>query len=77
MVQPKKKIRKVNKPCYFCTKKVEPDFKDIEGLRVVLSIKDKIVNRLLTGICSKHQKRASQAVKRARYLALLPFDGKL
>lgn len=77
MQQVKKKIRKVNKPCYFCVKKAEPDYKDLEGLRVVLSVKDKIVNRLLTGICSKHQKRAADAVKRARYLALLPFDGRL
>lgn len=77
MQQVKKKIRKVNKPCYFCTKKVEPNYKDLEGLRVVLSVKDKLVNRLLTGVCSKHQKRAAVAVKQARHLALLPFDGRL
>ncbi|OGD69836.1 30S ribosomal protein S18 [Candidatus Collierbacteria bacterium RIFCSPLOWO2_01_FULL_50_23] len=78
MAQPvKKKIRKSNKPCVFCVKKTEPDFKDIESLRVGLSNKDRIVSRLLTGLCQKHQKRLSMAVKRARHLALLPFDGRL
>ncbi len=78
MAQPvKKKIRRSNKPCSFCVKKTEPDYKDIESLRVVLSNKDRIVSRLLTGICQKHQKRATAAVKRARHLALLPFDGRL
>ena len=73
----KKKIRRSRKPCAFCTKKTEPDYKDVESLRVVLSNKDRIVSRLLTGICQKHQKRATTAVKRARHLALLPFDGRL
>jgi len=78
MAQPvKKKIRKSNKPCAFCVAKTEPDFKDIEGLRVSLSSKDRIVGRILTGVCQKHQKRLSMAVKRARHLALLPFDGRL
>lgn len=78
MAQPvKKKIRRSNKPCAFCVKKSEPDFKDVESLRVSLSAKNRIVNRLLTGICQKHQKRLSMAVKRARHLALLPFDDKL
>lgn len=78
MAQPvKKKVRRSNKPCVFCTKKTEPDFKDIESLRVGLSNKDRIVSRLLTGVCQKHQKRLSVAVKRARHLALLPFDGRL
>lgn len=73
----KKKIRRSTKPCAFCVKKADPDFKDIESLRVVLSNKDRIIPRILTGICEKHQKRAQQAVKRARHLALLPFAGRL
>ncbi|MEK7064480.1 MAG: 30S ribosomal protein S18 [Patescibacteria group bacterium] len=78
MAQPvKKKIRRSRKPCAFCTKKTEPDYKDVESLRVALSNKDRIVSRLLTGICQKHQKRVTVAIKRARHLALLPFDGRL
>jgi small subunit ribosomal protein S18 len=73
----KKKIKKSNKPCAYCVKGSEPDYKDIEGLQVVLSPKGKIVNRLLTGVCQKHQKRASSAVKQARVLAMLPFEGRL
>lgn len=78
MPQPvKRKIKKVNKKCVFCEKKTEPDYRDVETLKVVLSNKDRLVNRLLTGICQKHQKRASLAVKRARHLAILPFVGRL
>jgi small subunit ribosomal protein S18 len=33
----------------------------------------KIVPRRLSGVCSKHQKRLAVAIKRARYLALVPF----
>ncbi len=78
MAQPiKKKIRRGNQPCAFCVKKTNPDFKDVESLRVALSSKDRIVSRLLTGICQKHQKRVTLAIKRARHLALLPFEGKL
>lgn len=73
----KKKIKKSNKPCAFCVKKAEPDYKDLEGLQVALSNKGKIVNRLLTGVCQKHQKRVATAIKRARVLAMLPFEGRL
>jgi small subunit ribosomal protein S18 len=33
----------------------------------------KIVPRRLSGVCSKHQKQLAVAVKRARYLAMVPF----
>jgi len=73
----KKKIRRSNKPCQYCTKKTEPDYKDLESMSVALSPKNRIVSRLLTGVCQKHQKRVTLAVKRARHLAILPFDGRL
>jgi small subunit ribosomal protein S18 len=59
--------------CPFCINKVEPDFKDIDGLRRYISDRGKIIGSMHTGICKKHQSRVAKAIKRARYLALLPF----
>ena len=42
-------------------------------LRRSLTDRGKIKNRRKTGTCAKHQRRLAMAVKRARYLALLPF----
>jgi len=67
-----KKI-KVPKNCYFCNEKKEPDYKDIPVLEKYLSERGKILAKSRTGICMKHQKRLGRAVKRARFLALLPF----
>lgn len=61
------------KPCFFCTDKREPDYKDIELLTRYLSERGKIVSRGRTGICRNHQRKLSLAIKRARALALLPF----
>jgi len=78
MAQPvKKKIRRSNKPCVFCVTKMEPDYKDITGLEVALSNKKRVVSRMVTGICQKHQRRVTVAIKRARHIALLPFVGRL
>ena len=68
-----------NRPkfCFFCKEKQEPDYKKIEGLRRFTSERGKIVGRGRSGICQKHQKRLSLAVKRARILALLPFAAKI
>ncbi len=73
----KKKIRRSNKPCYYCTAKTEPDYKNIESLQVALSNKQRIVSRLLTGVCQKHQRRVAREIKRSRHLAFLPFVGRL
>lgn len=60
--------------CYFCQKGIEDiDFKETEILRRFISSMVKIKSRKKTGICSKHQKRLSEAIKRARYLGLLAF----
>lgn len=70
---PKKII--VPKNCYFCKEKKEPELEDIEVLRRFMSDRGKIHARSRTGICAKHQRRLSIAIKHARHLALLPFVG--
>jgi small subunit ribosomal protein S18 len=61
------------KVCPFCVDKTEIDYKDISRLRRYISDRARIEPRRRTGICAKHQRRVALAIKRARYLALLPY----
>lgn len=67
-----RKARK--KVCGFCVDKVENiDYKDIARLRRYMSERGKILPRRVTGICARHQRELTVAIKRARHLALLPY----
>lgn len=61
------------KACVFCEKKTTPDYKDMGALRSYLSERGKIAPYYRTGLCAKHQRLLSMAIKRARFLALIPF----
>ena len=62
------------KVCRFCAdKKVTIDYKDIRSLRYFVSERGKITPRRISGTCSEHQRKLSEAIKRARNIALLPF----
>jgi len=67
----------MEKSCYFCQENLKYiDFKNITVLRNFLSSQGKILPPRRTGACSKHQRLLSQAIKRARMMALLPFTSK-
>lgn len=53
------------------------DYKDIGLLRSYLSVFGRIVPRYYTGISLKQQKKLSQAIKRAREMALIPYTRKM
>ncbi len=62
------------KTCFFCENKIDfIDYKDEKQVRRFVNERGKIVDRRRTGCCAFHQRRAAEAVKRARHLALLPF----
>jgi len=71
----RKRIQKNNAPkvCYFCAEKKEPQFQDTTVLNKFITDRAKIISGLRSGLCAKHQKRVTLAIKRARHLALLPF----
>jgi small subunit ribosomal protein S18 len=57
----------------FAIDNVQPDYKDIQRLRRLISDRAKIEPRRKTGASAKNQRRLSLAIKRARHMALLPF----
>lgn len=63
-----------SKQCHFCVGNVKYiDYKDIETLKRYLNPHSSIVKSRRSGVCSRHQRKISTAVKRARFLALIPF----
>jgi small subunit ribosomal protein S18 len=73
----KKKVRKFTgrkKPCKFCITQInEVDYKNSELLTRFVNDRGKIAPRRITGTCAPHQRILVRAIKRARYIALLPF----
>ena len=66
--------RKRKKVCAFCVEKVTViDYKDTAKLRRYLSERSKILPRRTTGTCAMHQRQLTEAIKRARQIALLPY----
>jgi small subunit ribosomal protein S18 len=60
--------------CRFCADKaLRIDYKDPYSLRYFITDRGRIVPRRISGTCAKHQRRVSQALKRARNVALMPF----
>ena len=62
------------KQCPLCTNNVKyVDFKDIDLLAKFLDPYAKIVAKRRSGMCAGHQRELATAIKRARFMALLPF----
>ncbi|PKO22230.1 MAG: 30S ribosomal protein S18 [Chloroflexi bacterium HGW-Chloroflexi-1] len=60
--------------CAFCVDKIDHiDYKDVNMLRRFVSDQGQIQSRRRTGTCARHQRRLTLAIKRARFLALLPY----
>ncbi len=64
------------KRCIFCTEKVRDqdiDYKDVTRLNRFITERGKVVPRRASGVCARHQRILVCAIKRARFIALLPF----
>jgi ribosomal protein S18 len=60
--------------CSFCVEKVQKiDYKDVGRIRRYISERGKIDPRRKSGTCAKHQRMLTGALKRARFMALLPY----
>ena len=60
------------KICQMCAGK-SVDYKDVMIVSKYINEKGKILPRRMTGACAKHQRHIANQIKRARFLALLPF----
>ncbi len=69
-----RKFFRRKKVCKFCTDKIDNiNYKDVRLLSQFVAESGKIVPRRLTGVCTPHQRRLTDAIKQARNIALLPF----
>ncbi len=63
------------KVCRFCADRgLKIDYKEINTLNIFVSERGKIVPRRISGNCSEHQRKVTEAIKRARNIALIPFS---
>jgi len=63
--------------CSYCQTKRTPDYKNYEELGRYLTSRTRIVSADRSGLCSKHQRRLTREIKRARHLGLLGFSPKI
>ena len=62
------------KQCHFCTNNaVDIDYKEVETLKEFTDTHGRIVNHKRSHVCSRHQRKLAAAIKRARFLGLLPY----
>lgn len=67
-------MRRQRKACPFCESRVRfIDYKDDRALGRFITDRGKILPSRLSGVCSRHQRQLASAIKRARFLALIPY----
>ncbi len=62
------------KVCKFCADKIDyVDYKDIKLISQFVPERGKILPRRMFGTCAEHQRKLTEAINRARHIALLPY----
>lgn len=62
------------KVCFFCAEKIDViDYKETFKFKRFVTERGKIYPKRNSGLCAKHQRKLAIAVKRARFMAILPF----
>ena len=65
---------KYNKSCIFCEDGVAyVDYKNLKALHPYTTKYSKIVPKYYSGVCLRHQKMLAKAIKRSRFMALIPY----
>lgn len=59
--------------CSFCQSGSKPDYKEVEVIKCLVDDRGKIIPRIRSGVCAKHQRQLARAIKRSRFLGLIPF----
>ena len=78
-IRPKRRTKKIRlvfrkRVCRLCQEKASGvDYKDVKKLEKFITDRGKITSRRSSANCARHQRMVARAVKRARYLALLPY----
>ncbi len=71
----RRKSRPRRKSCFFSANKITKiDYKDVNLLKKFITERGKILPRRITGTNARYQRMLATAIKRARYLALLPYQ---
>ena len=71
----KKRFESRRKVCKLCAEKIDHvDYKNIQFVKSFTMESGKILSRRITGTCAKHQRQITQAIKRERNLAILPYS---
>ena len=74
----RRRIYHRRKICRFCAdSSIVINYKEIRTLRYFITERGKIIPKRISGTCSKHQRKLSHAIKRARTIAMLPYVGPL
>lgn len=68
-----KKYFAKKKVCRFCTETIEIDYKNVDLMSRFITDRKKIVPRRNSGLCALHQRQLAAALKRSRFMALLPY----
>ena len=70
----KRRIERAKRRCRFWRDGIALiDYKDLQSLNKLFSSEGRLLNRKRSGTCSRHQRMAKRAIKRARYMALMPY----
>ncbi len=60
--------------CRLCVDKVKTiDYKEAKRLEAFIKERGKILSTRISGNCAKHQRRITEAIKKARFISLLPY----
>ncbi|MFT5170792.1 MAG: small subunit ribosomal protein S18 [Candidatus Marinamargulisbacteria bacterium] len=71
--QIKRRIRR-RKSCTFCAEaETVVDYKATERYKRLITDRGKVVPRRNSGVCAKHQRKLTEAIKRARTIGLVPY----